>query len=213
ALALIGTVATRLSHRLDRNCKRWASFWILLTVVGLYWSFAPTVHIFGFELSTPGAALFEAVPLLRVYSRFALLVLVPVTMLASIGVAWIAARIHELRRRWIMVGILGVILVCDLLALPTDRLIAVDYDAAPAVYQWLAGRDATEVGVIAEYPFLPPEEPDGYDYQLWARLHPHRSLSLDYTQSGDTEERAQLADLNREDTLSRLRAKGVTHVL
>lgn len=213
ALAAIGVVASRVSRRLNPNVKRWASFWILLTLVGIYWSFAPTITLFGLEVSTPGAALFEKLPLLRVYSRFALLVLIPVTVLASIGVAWLAARIHDLRRRWILAGVLGVVIVCDLLALPKNRIIAVDLEAAPAVYQWLASQDATGVGRIAEYPLLPPEEPDGYDYQLWARLHPHRSLSLDYVQSGDTEERAQLADLNREDTLSRLRAKGVTHVL
>lgn len=212
-LAIIGIIGLKRKPFLHPNAARWASFWLLLAIVGLYFSFAPTIDLFGFQLSTPGAALFDRFPLLRVYSRFGLLVLIPTAILAGFGVAWLAARVRKNSSRWTMVGALSVLLVSDLLALPKDRLIAVDQASAPTVYQWLASPEATAVGGIAEYPLVPPEEPDGYSYQLWARIHPHHTLNLDYIQTGDTEERAQLADLNRPDTLTRLRAKGVTHVL
>lgn len=212
-LAVIGVIGMRRAPIIHPRARRWASFWLLLGLVGVYFSFAPTMNLFGLTLSTPGAVLFQLVPLLRVYSRFGLLVLIPLAVLAGFGVAWIAAKIPSTARRWTTIALLAILIVCDLLALPADRVVAVDAAHAPAVYQWLASAEAQAVGAIAEYPLVPPDEPDGYDYQLWQRVHPHHSVNLDYAQTGDTEERAQLADLNREDTLARLRAMGVTHVL
>lgn len=212
-LALVGIVGLKRTPIIHPRARRWASFWILLAVVALYFSFAPTMNLLGLEVSAPGGLLFEFIPLLRVYSRFGLLVLIPTTILAGFGVAWIAARIRSTKARWATIAMIAMVIVSDLLALPSDRVVAVDAQHAPAVYQWLASSEAGSVGSIVEYPLVPPAEPDGYSYQLWARIQPHHSINLDYAQTGDSEERAQLADLNREDTLGRLRAKGVTHVL
>lgn len=207
ALGFVG-LATSWSGSLTR---RWVTFVVLLGLIGLWTSFAPTLTIGSISLPAPAEFIFQLAPTVRVYSRFGLLVLTSVTILGGFGLAWLLHRYRA--RRWQVVVIGGVVILSSLLelwALPPGRTVAVDAAHLPAAYRLLPpGRET----VLAEYPLWGDDEPAGYRYLLWQRIH---GAHLLYQQLGSAErtvERTALLNPTDEVVVTALKARGVTHVM
>jgi len=145
-------------------------FSILLALAGFYFSFAPTMSIFGLKISTPAAWLFHYLPFIRVYSRFGFLVMLAVAILAGLGLSLILKSAKSIKLKYLLFSIFCLLIFLEFANFPPWPVVNVSPKAMPAVYQWLKEQPGTD-WAAAEYPLLPIEEPKSYDYLLWQRLH------------------------------------------
>jgi hypothetical protein len=103
---------------------------------------------------------------LRALSRFALLPLLGLSVLAAYALAWLFEGAGRLRsRRWAAVAI-AVFFIAESTALPYS--LATFRDEPPEVYRWLAKE--AEPGPVVELPFLVLDT----RYMFWARHHDFR---------------------------------------
>lgn len=132
----------------------------LMTVLGLILSLPRTVSVLGLSVPTPSRFIWPFFDLWRVYSRAWIAVMLGITVLAAIGLAWIWERLGRLVLRTIAAMVIGVLVVFDLAVGSTTT-----FDTSPpAVYQALAKREA---GARVEYPLEPPTSGAHYQYILY----------------------------------------------
>lgn len=209
-LSVLGLAGIGIRSLVRRRSSPYLLFFLGLGGVGIVFSFAPTIPLLGFDLPTPSRWIYSLLPFLRVYSRFGLLTLIATAALASIGVAYVLSRLATRSERSLATGALALLIVVDLWSLPTNHLRAADRGALPTAYQQLDGGSTV---YLAEYPLWGDDEPAGYEYLLWQRLHGARLL---YQDLGSTaRETARRALLNPADpaVIDKLAALGITHVM
>lgn len=143
-------------------------FFTLLGLVGLYFSFAPTIEIFGREFKTPANYIFSHFPFFRVYARFGLLVILSVSILAGIGLSTILDNIKIKKISLVLSLTISLLVLIEFSNFPPFNYTHTGEQAMPAGYKWL---ETQPKGVIIEYPFLPTETPHSYYYLLWQRYH------------------------------------------
>lgn len=153
----------------QEKVKTYVLFFVILGLIGLYFSFAPTMSIFGWQIKTPASFIFPHLPFFRVYARFGLLVIIAAAVLAGIGLSLILERIKKpLFRYLLFVTCCLLLMIVEFANFPPFHTIDVSEKAMPEVYKFLQTQPA---GTIVEYPLLPTEEPKSYDYLLWQRYH------------------------------------------
>ncbi len=185
--------------------QRIAWFLVLLTLVGLWLSFAPTVPLGPWQLPTLAPQLTEWFPFLRVFSRFGLLTTIGSAGLAAIGFDRVLTWLPTPRSRTLIVGVVLILSIAELLVWPAQRTVAVGPAALPAVYRQIPAGSR-----IAEYPLLPTDEPAGEIYLLWNRLTGESLLNADPTKTAGN--LVALHDPRRTETIDRLIADRVQFI-
>lgn len=151
-----------------KNLRTHVWFFVLLGLSSLALSFSDTWVFFGYNIKSPAQYLFNYIPFFRVYSRFGLLVGIATTVLASIGLTAILAKISKIKPKYLVFIIISILTISELLVWPKDRLVRVDYQAMPEVYKFLAKEPQ---GLLVEYPLLSSDNPKSYEYLVWQRYH------------------------------------------
>jgi hypothetical protein len=203
ALALVALVAL-VRGRLLRTQARAAIAMLAIVVVGVAFSAPPTWDAWGLNLPMPNDLIFHVTSAWRVYSRLVVVVMIGLSVLASIGVNVI---VRGRARQWqaLMLAAIGLVVVVDL-APQTSIFTPIHM---PGIYRTLAEQPP---GIVAQYPLLPAEYSTYND--LWFRAlggHP----TLNGYPSGSTQETRDVALANLSDPRTRagLKALGVRYVL
>ena len=160
------------------RCSRWQLprrfdgriFYGLLTILSVWLSAGPLAGLWPLVYWLPGLSF------IRVPSRFSLLALLGVAVLAGIGFERMSATLTP-RRRALLAGCAGGILVLEFAALPLGT---VPYAVQiPAVDRWLAGQP--KPFVVAELPLGNPRSLGGWErrhteYMLHSMAHWQKTI-------------------------------------
>ena len=201
-LALVGFVA---SVRRPGPQRRIAVAAAAMAVAGFAFSAPPQVTILGVELSTPTHYLSDITTTWRVFSRFAMVVMLGVVMLAALGIHALARNRPPAVQLAVAALALAVI-ATDLWARPAQGVN--QFEIAPA-YKRLA---ALPPGIAAEYPLLPAAQSQFGDtfFQAWY----DKPIVNGYLETSPEESRAlRLSRLEDPDTPKGLKVLGVRYVL
>lgn len=187
-------------------------FWfaILLVIFGIYFSFAPNISFDAFSLATPSELIFKYLPFFRVYSRLGLIAYFGVIILSGFGLLFLVEKIKNNFASIIFKTIIILIIVLDLAIIPSNKVTVVSYSAMPGVYKTLM---TLPRGTLAEYPLLPPAEPQSYEYLLWQRIH---QVPILYSFNDSKEEndfRKSILNPVKKNTIEQLKSHGVTYII
>ncbi len=203
-LALVA-VAACVRHRLTHKLASAVLVLSLLSIVAVITSMPPENHIFGVTVPFPSHFISLVTTTWRVYSRFVMIVMLALSLLAAVGLD-VLTRKRSPRTR-ITIMLLATILVPLDLWYHTDK--AVIKLSTPGIYKTLA---RLPKGLVAEYP-LPA---DGYD--LYSDFYYHNIYNMPmingYPEGSVQESRASLLfNLAEPSTAAGLATLGVKYVL
>lgn len=165
--AAVGVVAFRRTY----------AAWLLVAVAvtGFVMTQPPERHVFGVNIPGPSHFLFHLLPIFRVYSRFAMLVLLGAALLAGLGFAALQLRLGR-SRTWAL-AIPFVLVAVEFNSMPPSHVYQVF--PAPAEYVWLKSQPA---GTLIEYPIAVKSndptvgteiEVQNRVYTLYQQVHEH----------------------------------------
>ena len=193
----------------DINRRNDVVFYALLAFVTLWLSLGPPFGLYRLVFDWPGFSF------IRVPSRFTILTVLALAILAAAGFERLTARLAE-RKRIVAASVAAFVLVVEFFAAPLN---AVPYSIdIPAVDCWLAGRPTPFV--VAEVPLARPN-----DVVAWARRQStymlHSMAHWQKTIHGYSGMQpalhdalyAQLLNFPDEPVLARLASMGVTYVV
>jgi hypothetical protein len=204
ALALLG-VGFAIARRLIPPTGRVVGLLVSVGLVAGLFSAPPTFQPGGLTIYMPSWFVFQVTATWRVFSRFGMIVMMVVALLAAIGLA----RLVQGRPRpvaGLILAIAACAVVVDLWSRPPAPTIALPQ--AP-VYEALAREPA---GAAVEYPLFPNTIPE-YQFAINQDLHDHPLLN-GYGPGTSEEARALwLAPLADADTAPALSLLGVRYVI
>ncbi len=148
--------------------------WALLLLVpaAFLMSMPPSVKLLGLRIYMPSYLVHYAVPGLRSYSRFGLLVVFAVAVLAAYGVAWLSRG----RRGWrvpLAAAAVIVLVLLEFTVIPPFR--SLDTATTTDYYRWLASRPGSATTAI--YPFYYSDDFYSYRYLFDQRHHRKKLLN------------------------------------
>lgn len=204
ALAVVGVTAAAL-RRLRPELTRvaWAS--AALVVAAFLFSLPPEVDVAGSTIRTPSRLVFDVTHNFRLYTRFVIVVMLGLCLLAGLGMkALTEGRPRQLR--WLVLGLCTVLIPLDLWNVPADRTFTF---RTPAIYRTLR---AEPPGTVAEYPVRPLGRVGDYLDIYYQGTHDKPILNGYF--AGPDEQRAlSLAELSNPSTAAGLATLGVRYVL
>ncbi len=134
-------------RRADRSQKA-VSFFLFAAIVALIFSHSPYTEIGSFRIFFPSYFMYKLLPMVRVYARFGIVVMLCVSVLAGIGLVSILKKIKNAKKRRIFFAIVLLLIFIEFApTLPAPMVNAVN---PPPVYGWLAEQKGDFI--IAEYP-------------------------------------------------------------
>ena len=184
-LALVGLLT---AARSTGPLRRATLIVAIIAVAGFAFSAPPRVNLLGVNFPTATQFLFDITSTWRVFSRFVLVVMLGLTLLAAIGIAQVLRR-RPLLLQAVLIPIVLVLVAADLwTARPahgTNKIVV------PSPYQRLA---KLPKGIAVEYPLLPAEQSQYGDvfYQGW---HDKPILNGYYPGSPEENRALQLTNL------------------
>jgi hypothetical protein len=203
-LALLGLLA-HVRQRLTTAASRAVAAATLVALGGAAFSAPPQINVGGTLVPAPAWFVFQLSATWRVYSRFVIVVMLGLALLAAFG----AARLLRGRRPATAAALVAVMLAVvglDLWARQPDR---VRRPVAPEIYTTLKGRPA---GNLAEYPVQPSAVPNA-TARFYQQAHGRRLFNGYPEDSDDESRKLELADLADRETAPGLAALGVRYVL
>jgi len=138
-------------------------FFLFAALVAVLFSQSPYWQIGPLRIPFPSYFMYKIIPMVRVYARFGIVVMLAVAVLAGIGLAEMLRKMKN--RKW-RAGFSGLVLVLVLFEFwnwPPYRV--TDVSKTPPVYEWLAKQPGDFA--IAEYPLGGRD----YEYLFWQRRH------------------------------------------
>jgi hypothetical protein len=203
-LALVA-LAALVRRRLATKIGRAVVVLSLIAIAAALTSMPPEAHVLGVLLPFPSHFISEASATWRVYSRFAIVVMLALSALAAIGLAALT-RDRTSRTRIAILSLATIAIPLDLWAPQGGH---VDTIPTPGIYKTLARAPA---GLVAEYP-LAPSSHNVYADQFYEHLYDKPILG-GYLPGTFSERRANsLAVLSDPSTAPRLATLGVRYVL
>jgi hypothetical protein len=203
-LALLGVIAA-FRHRLPGREDAFALVIGAATLVAFIFSFAPKVEIVGKTIYLPSYVVFKTSSSWRLYTRFVIVVMVGLCILAALGLAWLSDRRNPRVRAAILVAA-TILVPLDLWDRPPDHIFRFRTDP---IYHVLR---AQPPGDVAEYPL----RKTGFvgDYLDLYNQDAHGKPILNGYLPGPTERRAlSISRLDDSRTASSLATLGVRYVL
>lgn len=200
-LALVAVVAAA-RHRVARRLGGVVLALALLAAVAAITSMPPEARILGVAIVLPLHFIADVTTTWRVYSRFVIVVMLAVTLLATVGLDVLTRG----RGRWVRIGLMTLATVAIPLDLWDPQSGVTAEIAVPGIYRTLARQPA---GAVAEYPFANPYYTDIFFQGVFNKpmLNGYQAYSF--------QERAALAVNQLDDpaTAGRLATLGVRYVL
>lgn len=189
-----------------------ASFAILLIIVGIYLSFSPSISFLGINITTPSQLIYKYLPFFRVYARFGLITYFGIVIFASLGIYFILEKIKNITFKSIFKFLIIIFVLVDLLIFPSNRIVSASYEAMGESYKVIQKLNKDD-SVIADYPLLPPEEPESYEYLFWQTFH---NMPIYYNHDDLKEENEFIkmaSNLNSSKTLELLKERGIKYII
>jgi hypothetical protein len=203
-LGLIGLCAA-LVGALPGRMRRAAVFAVAAIVSGLVFSAPPELELFGNTYRTPTYLVYEATPAFRLYSRFVIVVMLGLCLLAALGLAALT-RGQQRRVAAAILTAASIVVPLDLWDRPSDPVHELD---TPSIYRTLRAQGP---GIVAEYPLRPIPQIGHYLDLYFRDKHGHPILN-GYFRGPDEERAMSLADLSDGSTAGKLATLGVRYVL
>ncbi len=150
---------------------------ILFTVTGLaavFFSLAPHVSLGVFEVPTGSALAYQVFPMFRYVSRFGLVAILSVAVLAAVGFRFLEGRIRSDAGKWLAAFGLGAVILVEHAIGPPYQV--KDMTVVPGAYHWLASEPGDFL--VAEYPMDPSGYTvDDFQYAFYQRVHRKRIVN------------------------------------
>jgi len=181
-LAFIGVVYTwtkRKTQIITREKLFAVGFLVFGAFAALLCSAPPYKSIGALTVYFPSYLFFKFLPMFRSYSRFGIVVLMCVAVLAGVGLAYLLELLPGRRSRIALFATLTIFLGLEFAFIPRLTLLT----APRPVYSWLAKQKGDFV--IAEYPLVKSDDVINYDYMFSQRIHSKRLVngSSPYTEA------------------------------
>ena len=181
-------------------------YFATLSIVALIFSLPPEFIIFGVKIYLPSYYVFNIVPFFRAISRFGIVIMLSLSVMAAYGLDFLTRRF---RKKYLKIGVsLGIcgLILFEFLNFPPYH--AVDIQKTEPVYEWL--KEQPGELIIVEYPI---EEDDTIEYLFNQRTHRKKLVNgaLKGTEGyALTEKIVDIADENTVEVLSNI---GVDYVI
>ena len=147
-----------------RRRSRVAISFAVVAAVGFVLSLPPEVVVSGHLIRLPSSFVAELVGTWRIYSRFVIVVMFAVCVLAGIGATYLLTGRTRRARAALLAG-LSIAIPLDLWATPPVRTTEI---LEPPVYRALA---AQPPGLVAEYPVRAADQAGDYSFLFYQHLH------------------------------------------
>lgn len=195
------------------------AYYLLLAILAFVLSLGPTLRLFGKDTGVPlpYAFLYDFVPgftALRVPTRFDVLVMLALSVLAGYGLARILrslarSGIARVFRTVCAAAAVGIV-VAEYASIPLPIVPVDTGGSVPFVYQWLAKREPA--AVVAE---LPSDEVQDFRYEYFSTYHWHPILNgqSGFVPPGYAEVSARINAFPGSAAIEDLRALGVRYVV
>lgn len=187
-------------------------FSLLLIFFGIYISFSPEIIIWNTKIPSLSRILYDYIPFFRVYARFGIITYIGTIILSCYGIKFFVNKISNNLYKKIAIITILILIFADLLILPTTKTVGANVEYMPLSYKELAKiNDSNEL--IIEYPVLPPEEPDSYEYLFWERVH---SMPIYYNHDNTEEENEfirSVSNLNSQEIIDELKNKKIKYIV
>jgi hypothetical protein len=193
----------------------WRRFetWLLLAIgaVGFLVAEPPLMHSFGLlQVPSPSLLLHPIFPIFRVYARFGVLVMLGATLLAGVGLSWLAARLRG--RAALLLAVPFLLTAVEFNNIPPLHVVTIY--PAPAEYQWL---EKQPPGILVEYPLKAGsdgsvQEVETRQYTLYQHVHGHPIFNGGTTASRADQLSSQLEPYYGPGVSSQLRQIGIRYV-
>lgn len=204
ALALVAVVAAATRRLLGPEARAVCLVAAVGAVAGAF-SAPPTFQPGGVTIYMPSWLVFQLSSTWRVYSRFGLVVMLAVALLAAVGIAYAARRMRP--------GVAATVLIACALLVPLDLFTRPSPVVAALPEPPIAAvLERQPPGVVAQYPLFENAIPE-YGWAIEQRVHGHPMLN-GYTGASREESRALwISQLSDRRTPARLALLGVRYVL
>ena len=153
-------------HNADKNMRFHSNLFITIAIGAIIFSFPPYWNLKLFKIYFPSFFMYKIFPMFRAYTRFGVLAVMSVSVLAGISLYNILKNKNRNRRN-ILTGIILVVILFDFLNFPPYHYR--DVSRVPAVYEWLMLQKGKFA--IAEYPLGDINDTTTANYRLWQRVH------------------------------------------
>lgn len=194
---------------IKREQKFIAYFFILIGILGVYFSFSYPIKLGNWNISFANK-IFSLLPFLRVYSRFGLLVIIALAVLSALGLNVIFNKIKNYNLKILLLIVVFALISFEYIIWPKDRIQAVSFNYMSEVYQNLLGKNC----VLLEYPFFSDDAPQGYEYLIWNRYTNCKLINNQYKSFYDYKNFYEtVRDLNSESDIQCLREKGINYII
>jgi len=179
-------------------------FFIFAAFVALLFSQSPYWQIGPLRIPFPSYFMYKILPMVRVYARFGIVVMLAVAVLAGIGLSDILKKIGKRKWRIVFSGLVIMLVLFEFWNWPPFRV--TDVSRTPPVYAWLAKQPGDFT--IAEYPLS-----NNYDYLFWQRIHQKPLVNGAATGTYADEVRKEIVDITNPKTPGILRWLGTKYVI
>ena len=180
------------------------SFFLFAGIVALLFSHAPYMDIGNFRIFFPSYFMYKLLPMVRVYARLGIVVMLCVSVLAGIGLASILEKIKSVKKKRVFLSIVLLLIFIEFApTLPAPMVNAVN---PPPVYEWLAKQEGNFI--IAEYPLE-----DDQEYLFWQRIHQKRLVNGALSGTYADKVRKEIVDILKPETLGILSYLGAKYVI
>ncbi len=177
----------------------------LIAVAGVVTSMSPEARVFGVLIPFPSHFIAQVTTTWRVYSRFVIVVMLALAVLAAVGLDALTRR----RSTWVRVGAMSLATIAIPLDLWAPQHGNVDNISTPGIYKTLARQP---MGLVAEYP-LAASSFNTYSDVFYQSAY-GKPLTGGYLEGSFQERLAfSLAELSNPSTAPRLATLGVRYVL
>lgn len=184
--------------------QRGVSFFLFAGIVALLFSHAPYTDLGNFRIFFPSYFMYKLLPMVRVYARFGIVVMLCVSVLAGIGLASILERIKSAKKRKVFLSIILLLIFIEFA--PTLPAPMVNATNPPQVYEWLAKQEGDFI--IAEYPLE-----NDVEYLFWQRIHQKRLVNGAQPRTYADKVRKEIVDILKSETPGILKYLGAKYVI
>lgn len=186
----------------------------VIAAAGFVMSMPPSERLGPVTVYFPSYALLSLLPVFRVYSRFAMLVMLATALVAGIGLTRLQSwsRLPSAGwRRSALLFVPFVLMAVEFNNMPPTHVFAIS--PAPAAYTWL--RDKPD-GILIEYPLAvgPPRDMEiqSRQYTLYQQYHLHPLFNGGSSSSPATKLAPSLEPYYKPGVVSQLRQLGIRYV-
>lgn len=151
----------------DYRSQKAVSFFFFAAIVALLFSHAPYGNLGNFRIFFPSYFMYKFLPMVRVYARFGILVMLCLSVLAGFGLKSLLAGKTRTRKRALLSLMILLLFIEFMPSLPAPTF---DATVLPPEYKWLSEQPGDFI--IVEYPLETEQE-----YLFYQRIHQKRLVN------------------------------------